>query len=108
MGYEAKKMIPNAKSSDMTGEKKVGVPKMDSQVGAKSMTGATPPKGAASSDSSGERKRPIQGGVAMGIMDGGSRDAKHMGMHDGRMGEMKGGSSEASCYDHKRMSHVQD
>jgi len=72
------------------------------------MTGATPPKGATSSDSSGERKRPIQGGVGMGMMDGGSRDAKHMGMHDGRMGEMKGGSSEANCYDHKRMSHVQD
>jgi hypothetical protein len=108
MGYEAKKMIPNATSSDMTGEKKVSVPKMDRTVGTKSMTGATPPKGATSSDGSGERKRPIQGGVAMGMMDGGSRDAKHMGMHDGRMGEMKGGSSEASCYDHKRMSHVQD
>jgi hypothetical protein len=107
MGYQAKK-LPNATSSDMTGEKKVGVPKMDSQVGIKSMTGATPPKGATSSDSSGERKRPMQGGVGMGMMDGGSRDAKHMGMHDGRMGEMKGGSSEASCYDHKRMSHVQD
>jgi len=108
MGYQAKN-IPNATSSDMTGEKKVSVPKMDRTVGTKSMTGATPPKGATSSDSSGERKRPIEGGVGMGKMDGiGSRDAKHMGMHDGRMGEMKGGSSEASCYDHKRMSHVQD
>jgi len=108
MGYQAKN-IPNATSSDMTGEKKVSVPKMDRTVGTKSMTGATPPKGATSSDSSGERKRPIEGGVGMGKMDGiGSRDAKHMGMHDGRMGEMKGGSSEANCYDHKRMSHVQD
>jgi hypothetical protein len=108
MGYEAKKMIPNAKSSDMTGEKKVSVPKMDREVFTKSMTGATPPKGALSSDTTGERKRPIQGGVGMGMMDGGSRDTKHMGMHDGRMGEMKGGSSESNCYDHKRMSHVQD
>ena len=108
MGYQAKN-IPNATSSDMTGEKKVSVPKMDRTVGTKSMTGATPPKGATSSDSSGERKRPIEGGVGMGKMDGiGSRDAKHMGMHDGRMGEMKGDSSEANCYDHKRMSHVQD
>jgi hypothetical protein len=108
MGYQAKN-IPNATSSDMTGQKKVGVPKMDSQVGTKSMTGATPPKSATSSDSSGERKRPIQGGVGMGKMDGiGARDASHMGMNDGRKGEMKGGSSEANCYDHKRMSHVQD
>lgn len=107
MGYQAKK-LPNATSSDMTGQKNVSVPKMDREVATKSMTGATPPKGALSSDTAGERKRPIQGGVGMGMMDGGSRDAKHMGMHDGRMGEMKGGSSESNCYDHKRMSHVQD
>lgn len=107
MGYQAKK-LPNATSSDMTGQKNVSVPKMDREVATKSMTGATPPKGALSSDTTGERKRPIQGGVGMGMMDGGSRDTKHMGMHDGRMGEMKGGSSESNCYDHKRMSHVQD
>lgn len=107
MGYQAKK-LPNATSSDMTGQKNVSVPKMDREVATKSMTGATPPKGALSSDTIGERKRPIQGGVGMGMMDGGSRDTKHMGMHDGRLGEMKGGSSESNCYDHKRMSHVQD
>ena len=109
MGYEMKKMIPNATSSDMTGQKKVSVPKMDREVATKSMTGATPPKGALSSDTSGERKRPIEGGVGMGKMDGiGLREASHMGKNDGRMGEMKGGSSESNCYDHKRMSHVQD
>jgi hypothetical protein len=109
MGYEMKKMIPKATSSDMTGEKKVSVPKMDREVATKSMTGATPPKGALSSDTTGERKRPIEGGVGMGKMDGiGLREASHMGMHDGRKGEMKGGSSEETCYEHKRMAHVQD
>jgi hypothetical protein len=109
MGYEAKK-IPSAISSDMTGEKKVGVSKVDREYGgAKSMTGATPPKGATSSDTSGERKMKIQGGVGMGKADGlGMREASHMGKHDGRMGEMKGGSSESNCYDHKRIAHVQD
>jgi hypothetical protein len=109
MGYEAKK-IPSAISSDMTGEKKVGVSKVDREYGgAKSMTGATPPKGATSSDTSGERKMKIQGGVGMGKADGlGLREASHMGMHDGRKGEMKGGTSEATCYEHKRIAHVQD
>jgi hypothetical protein len=109
MGYEAKK-IPGAISSDMTGEKKVGVSKVDREYGgAKSMTGATPPKGATSSDTSGERKMKIQGGVGMGKADGlGLREASHMGHHDGRKGEMKGGSSESTCYEHKRIAHVQD
>jgi len=109
MGYEAKK-IPSAISSDMTGEKKVSVPKMDREYGgAKSMIGATPPKGATSSDTSGERKMKIQGGVGMGMADGiGLREASHMGMHDGRKGEMKGGTSEATCYEHKRYEHAQD
>ena len=103
MGYEAKK-IPSAISSDMTGEKKVSVPKMDREYGgAKSSTGATPPKGATSSDTSGERKRPIEGGVGMGKMDGiGMRESKHMGYHDGRLGECKGHMGEKVVYDHKR------
>jgi len=109
MGYEAKK-IPSAISSDMTGEKKVGVSKVDREYGGvKSTTGATPPKGATSSDTSGERKMKIQGGVGMGKADGlGLREASHMGMHDGRKGEMKGGTSEATCYEHKRYAHSQD
>lgn len=103
MGYEAKK-IPNATSSDMTGEKRVSVSKVDKEYGgAKSMTGATPPKGATSSDTSGERKRPIEGGVGMGKMDGiGMRESKHMGMHDGRLGECKGHMGEKVIYDHVR------
>jgi len=42
--------------------------KMDTTM-AKSVTGATPPKGATSSDRSGERKGKIVGGVAMGMED---------------------------------------
>jgi len=109
MGYEAKK-IPSAISSDMTGMKKVGVSKVDREYGGvPSTTGAKAPKGATSSDTSGERKRPIEGGVGMGRMDGiGLREASHMGMHDGRKGELKGESSEKVVYDHKRVPHVQD
>ena len=43
--------------------------KMDSTKGAKSVTGATPPKGAVSSDKSGERMERMVGGVAMGKED---------------------------------------
>ena len=109
MGYEAKK-IPKAISSDLTGEKKVGVPKMDREYGgAKSSTGATTPKGATASDTSGERKRPIEGGVGMGRADGlGLREASHMGMHDGRLGEAKGHMGEKVVYEHKRIAHEQD
>ena len=109
MGYQAKK-IPSAISSDMTGEKKVHVSKVDREYGGvKSTTGATPPKGATASDTSGERKRPIEGGVGMGKADGiGERDGSHMGKNDGLLGEMKGGSSESTVYEHKRVPHVQD
>jgi len=45
----------------------------------------------------------------MGKADGiGSRNASHMGKVDGMLGEMKGGSSESVCYDHKRTAHEQD
>ena len=109
MGYQAKK-IPSAISSDMTGEKKVHVSKVDREYGGvKSTTGATPPKGATSSDTSGERKRPIEGGVGMGKMDGiGLREASHMGHQDGRKGERKGHMGEKVVYEHKRMAHEQD
>lgn len=43
--------------------------KMDSTKGVKSVTGATPPKGATSSDRSGERSEGLRGGVAMGKED---------------------------------------
>jgi hypothetical protein len=42
--------------------------KMDTTM-AKSSTGATPPKGATSSDRSGERMEKNRGGVAMGMED---------------------------------------
>ena len=80
--------------------------KMDKEVFKSGMSGEKVPKGALSSDTTGERKMPIQGGVGMGMMDGmGSRDASHMGKHDGRMGEMKGGTSEKNCYEHERSEY---
>ena len=43
--------------------------KMDSSKGVKSTTGAMAPKGAASSDRSGERSGSLRGGVGMGMED---------------------------------------
>ena len=43
--------------------------KMDSNKGVKSVTGATAPKGATSSDRSGERSERLVGGVAQGKED---------------------------------------
>ena len=111
MGYYGKEKLPKgAKDGDVTGEKKVSVSKVDREYGGvPSTTGAKAPKGATSSDTSGEIKRPIAGGVGMGKADGiGERDGSHMGKHDGRLGEMKGGSSESTVYEHKRVPHVQD
>jgi len=110
MGYSKMEKEPKGvTSSDMTGMKKVSVPKEDKETYKTGMSGEKAPKGALSSDTSGERKRPIMGGVGMGKADGiGEREASHMGHHDGRLGEMKGGTSEATVYEHKRMPHVQD
>ena len=111
MGYYNKEVAPKGvKSSDRTGEKKVGVSKVDREMGGvPSVTGAKAPKGATSSDMSGERKAPITGGVGMGKADGmGARESGHMGHHDGRLGEMKGHMGEKVVYDHKRMAHEQD
>jgi hypothetical protein len=110
MGYYGKEVEPKgAKSSDRTGEKKVGASMVDKEVMRPGMTGEKIPKGALSSDTSGERKMPIAGGVGMGKMDGiGMRDGSHMGKHDGRLGEMKGHMGEKSCYDHERYEHAQD
>ena len=66
--------------------------KMDSNKGVKSVTGATPPKGATSSDMSGERKGKIVGGVAMGKED------KTAGME----GEFNTGRTAGVCYTHDR------
>jgi len=43
--------------------------KMDSMKGVPSTTGATAPKGATSSDKTGERMEKLRGGVAMGKED---------------------------------------
>lgn len=66
--------------------------KMDSNKGVKSVTGATPPKGASSSDMSGERKGKIVGGVGMGKED------KTAGME----GEFNTGRTAGVCYTHDR------
>ena len=111
MGYYHKETAPKGvKSSDMTGQKRVGASKVDKEYGGEpSTTGAKPPKGATASDISGERKAPVAGGVGMGKADGlGLRDESHMGMHDGRLGEMKGHMGEKTVYEHERYPHDQD
>jgi hypothetical protein len=81
----------------------------NSTKGTKGASGEMIPKGATSSDTSGERKAKLVGGAAMGKADSiGSREASHMGKYDGQCGEMKGGSSEKVVYEHKRVAHEQD
>jgi hypothetical protein len=110
MGYPKMEKEPKgATASDRTGEKMVRVPKEDKEMYKTGMTGERVPKGALSSDTSGEIKRPIMGGVGMGKADGiGSREASHMGHHDGKLGEMNTGSREHVVYEHKRYDHDQD
>lgn len=69
--------------------------KMDSNKGVKSTTGATPPKGASSSDMSGERMEKLKGGVAMGKED------KTAGME----GEFNTGRTAGVCYTHSRENY---
>ena len=72
-------------------------------------SGEKMPKGVLASDTSGERKMALKGGVGMGKADGlGLREASHAGKYDGRLGELKGGAKEHECYSHKRMEHEQD
>lgn len=68
--------------------------KMDSTKGAKSTTGATPPKGAASSDMSGERKGRMVGGVAMGKEDATGADK-----------QFNTGRTSGVCYTHTRSEY---
>ena len=107
---ESAKMPKHVKSRDSSGEKMVRVPKEDKEGdGYPSHTGAKAPRAALSSDTTGERKMPIEGGVAMGNQDGiGLRHEHHMGQHDGRLGEMKGHHGEAVVYEHQRYEHAQD
>lgn len=83
--------------------------KMDAEKFTPGVSGEKIPKGALSSDTTGERKMAIKGGVGMGKADGlGLREASHAGKFDGRLGELKGGAREHIAYDHKRIEHEQD
>ena len=62
--------------------------------GVPSTTGATSPKGATSSDTSGERKGKIVGGVAMGKEDMTGKDAL-----------FNTGRTEGICYTHTRSAY---
>ena len=68
--------------------------KMDSMKGVKSTTGATPPKGATSSDMSGERKGRMVGGVAMGMEDDTGKD-----------NQFNQGKTSGVCYTHTRIEY---
>ena len=68
--------------------------KMDSMKGVKSTTGATPPKGATSSDMSGERKERMVGGVAMGKEDDTGKD-----------NQFNQGRTSGICYTHTRSEY---
>lgn len=71
--------------------------------GTRGETGEQIPASTKASDSSGERKVGIKGGVGMGKADSiGERESSHLGKHDGRLGEMKGHKGESVVYNHKR------
>lgn len=65
--------------------------KMDSMKGVPSTTGATAPKGATSSDKTGERMEKMRGGVAMGKEDAMGSDKN-----------FNTGKTSGVCYSHKR------
>jgi hypothetical protein len=65
--------------------------KMDSMKGVPSTTGATAPKGATSSDMSGERMGKLVNGVAMGKED-----------MTGKDNQFNTGRTEGICYTHTR------
>ncbi len=73
-------------------------------------SGEKMPKGVLSSDTSGERRQKLVGGVAMGKMDAmGSRPLSHAGNFEGKLGELNDGNmGERECYSHKRHPHAQD
>ena len=73
--YNMEKEPKGAKSSDMTGQKKMketnaaGMSGPNSLKGTKGMSGEKLPKGANASDETGERKMPLVGGVAITSKD---------------------------------------
>ena len=68
--------------------------KMDSSKGVPSVTGATAPKGATSSDRSGEKKERLVGGVAMGKEDAVGND-----------NQFNTGRTSGICYTHTRSAY---
>ena len=111
-GESGEKIPAKARSSDSSGQRKVGVPTFDKESGSKnqrSETGAKSPMASKASDSSGEKREKITGGVAMGGADNlKGREPSHMGKHDGRTGEMNDGKTEGSCYAHKKEEYRGD
>jgi hypothetical protein len=83
---------------------------MDKEKFKSGASGEKMPKGVLASDTSGERKAKIVGGVAMGKMDSmGSRPLSHAGNFEGKLGELNDGNKgERECYSHKRHPHAQD
>lgn len=69
----------------------------NSTKGVPSVTGAKGPAGATSSDSSGERKGRINGGVAMGMEDAVGSDKL-----------FNTGRTAGICYDHKRTAYAME
>jgi hypothetical protein len=84
--------------------------KMDKEKFVPGVSGEKVPKGALSSDTSGERKAAIKGGVGMGKMDAlGARPISHAGNFEGKLGELNDGNKgEREVYSHKRVAHEQD
>ena len=70
---------------------------MDAEMYKTGASGEKMPKGVLASDTSGERKESIKGGVGMGKMDAVGADKM-----------FKGGSSEKVCYEHKRNSYAKE
>lgn len=68
--------------------------KMDSSKGVPSTTGAKEPKGATSSDRSGERKERLVNGVAMGKED-----------MTGKDNQFNSGRTAGVCYTHTRSEY---
>ena len=69
----------------------------NSTKGVPSVTGAKGPAGATSSDSSGERKGRINGGVAMGMEDAIGSDKL-----------FNTGRTAGICYEHKRTAYAKE
>jgi hypothetical protein len=69
----------------------------NSTKGVPSVTGAKGPAGATSSDSSGERKGRINGGVAMGMEDNVGSDKL-----------FNTGRTSGVCYEHKRSAYAME